>query len=136
MIGGYLRVAPTYEWAEVPCRITRSAVVAYHPVPNVPARYRLEVAYEYTFDGRSFEGTRFHSRERMTNSREKAESWQQAYPADSGSVCYVNPENPQEALLRRDSRAMLYTIWFPGLFLVGGLVMTWRALFARQPDPA
>jgi hypothetical protein len=40
----------------------------------------------------------------------------------------VNPALPAEAVLEHASRAALYSIWFPLLFVVGGLGMLRGAL--------
>ena len=135
MGAAFLRVNRTYAWPAVPCLVTRSEVVAFQPVPNVPSRYRLEVEYSYESSGRAFQGRQVGSRVRSTPERAEAEEWRSRYPVGGEAVCYVDPADPGRALLERDSRAMLYTIWFPGLFLVGGLVMAGRALRCRRGPP-
>ena len=132
MGAAYLRVNRTYAWPAVRCLVTRSEVVAFEPVPGVAPRYRLEVEYSYERDGRAFQGRRVGSRTRATPERAEAEEWRGRYAVGAEAVCYVDPADPAQALLERDSRAMLYTIWFPGLFLAGGLVMAGRALRCRR----
>jgi hypothetical protein len=41
---------------------------------------------------------------------------------------YVNPDDPTEALLEHETKAPGYSIWFPAWFLVGGLMVFFRAL--------
>ena len=55
------------------------------------------------------------------------------YPAGKTTTCRVNPNNPDFAVLKPDSLAPGYSIWFPGLFVIGGLGITFRALSAHPP---
>jgi hypothetical protein len=51
------------------------------------------------------------------------------FEADPNRVCYVNPDNPSEAVLKRGFHAKLLLALLPLLFLligVGGLIGTWR----------
>jgi hypothetical protein len=50
-------------------------------------------------------------------------------------VCFVNPADPSFAILEKDSKAVIYTIWFPGLFVVGGLGMAVQALRKKSGTP-
>lgn len=53
------------------------------------------------------------------------------YPVGLDTTCYVNPTNPEQTVLRHDTRAALYSIWFPLLFVFGGLGMAWNAMKRR-----
>ncbi len=128
MASAYLRIKATHEWPEVPCLITRSHIVEFQPVPNVSPRYRLDVEFFYEFEGQSLQSNLLRSRERTTTKRDQAEQWQARFPAGSEAICHVNPDDPSHAVLELESLAVGYTIWFPGLFVVGGLGMAWRAL--------
>ena len=43
-------------------------------------------------------------------------------------MAYVNPSDPDFAVLKPDTKAAGYSIWFPLLFVVGGLGITVRAI--------
>ena len=43
------------------------------------------------------------------------------YSKNAEVNCWVNPENPNQVLLKHGTLAPLYTIWFPGLFVIAGL---------------
>jgi hypothetical protein len=45
--------------------------------------------------------------------------------------CRVNPADPAVAVLRIDSRAPGYSLWFPALFVVGGVGIVVGALRRR-----
>jgi hypothetical protein len=46
-------------------------------------------------------------------------------------ICYVDPKSPDRAVLKRDTKAALYSIWFPCLFVIGGAGMILSALFRK-----
>jgi hypothetical protein len=43
-------------------------------------------------------------------------------------AAFVNPHDPTEVLIEHETKAPGYSIWFPALFLLGGLVVFFRAL--------
>lgn len=51
----------------------------------------------------------------------KAQRIVERYPVGSEDTCWVNPQNPKQTVLKHNSKAVLYTIWFPGLFVIAGL---------------
>jgi hypothetical protein len=67
-----------------------------------------------------------------TSKRELAENRAAEYPPGKTATCRVDPNNPDFAVLRPDSLAPGYSIWFPSLFVIGGLGIAVRALRARQ----
>ncbi len=124
----YTRAAETRSWAETPCVIVGSRVVSERPTPNSNMAHRAEIRYAYEFGGQSRTGTRVKRVEGATAHEERARAVVADYPPGARTVCHVNPDNPEEAILRHGSRAALYSIWFPLLFVAGGIGMTWNAL--------
>ena len=122
----------TRSWPATPCLMTKSEVVEFQPVPGVKPSYRLDVEYFYEVDGVTHRGTMVRSRVRTTNDRARAASWRDQFPAGSKSICYPDPANPASAVLERESLAVGYAMFFPALFVIGGAVMTLRAL--RSPS--
>ncbi|MCB1234573.1 MAG: DUF3592 domain-containing protein [Verrucomicrobiae bacterium] len=119
----------THGWPETPCEILVSTVeragVSQHGAPL----FRFEVRYRYEWGGKSRLGDRVRRAKSIESAdRDRTGSWQRRYPVGSRAVCYVNPDDPAEAVLRRDTRAALYSIWFPALFVVGGLGIAWRGV--------
>lgn len=127
----YQRAMETRAWREAPCEITSSLVLSERPTPHSPMAYRAAVHYRYALGGKAFTGSRVRRVEGPTPHREKAEAIVAAFPPGSTRTCFVNPARPEEAILEHASKAALYALWFPLLFVVGGGVMTWRALVAR-----
>ncbi len=53
------------------------------------------------------------------------------YAVGTETVCWLDPDLPEMVVLKKDSKAALYTIWFPFLFIVGAVGMIYSALFRR-----
>jgi hypothetical protein len=49
-------------------------------------------------------------------------------------MAFVNPAEPDFAVLKPDTKATGYSIWFPLLFVVGGLGIAGRAI-VKQARP-
>lgn len=129
----YEKAQITRHWSQVPCRIVSSRVVSERPTPHSDPAHRVEVRYEYDFKGVKHAGTRIRQVEAApTLHLENAQQKQQNYPPGSEQTCFVNPASPDEAVLEHASRAALYSIWFPLLFVLGGFGML-RGALRRTP---
>lgn len=131
----YLRAREMTQWPQVPCLILRSEVAEHRLGGTVPPQYKFSVLYRYEFNGQDYECDRFALRGSMPRSEPSAaEELVQQYPLGSRQQCWVNPQQPQMALLQLDSRAAGYSLWFPGLFFIGGLGMIIGAWKKPAPD--
>jgi len=120
----YLRAREMASWPKVPCLILRSEVSQRRIAENVSPDYRFAVLYRYESEGRDYESTRSSLRGSMPRSEvESIEALVQQFTLGSTQSCWVNPRDPAVALLKLDSRAAGYSLWFPGLFFLGGLGM-------------
>ena len=120
-------------WPAVECVILNSEVEERQNDPISPTEYRHQVVYGYERDGQPYTSERMSLRgSRWTSHRGRAEQQVEAYPAGTNAICYLQPNKPEFAVLERDSLAPGYSIWFPGLFLVGGLVISIRSLGRRS----
>jgi hypothetical protein len=129
---GAQRAKQTRSWEETACIIVKSQVDEGRPTPNSPVQYLAVVEYEYTFGGTTRRGNRIKRVEGPTSHRGRAEEKVADYPTGNSAVCWVNPHAPDEVILRHDSMAPLYTIWFPGLFVIGGAGIALGALMGMR----
>jgi len=124
----YSRALATREWNETDCLIIKSKIVE-RSQQHVTTEYSWDVEYLYDFEGESYSGNLYTLRGSKWNSYQKsAFALMKQYPLDDKAVCFVNPAVPSEAILKHDSKAAGYSIWFPMLFVVGGLGITVSAL--------
>jgi hypothetical protein len=124
------RAAAVDEWPQADAVIIHSEVARRQVDPNLPPEFRFEVFYAYEWDGEGYESDRYRLRgASWTKSRAAAEELVSRYGVGDVHPARVNPEAPDEAVLVGESRAPGYSIWFPLIFVVGGLgivVGAWR----------
>jgi hypothetical protein len=135
---GYLRARETLNWPTYPAKVIQSTIAEHQIGPKVPVEFSHDLIYRYQVDGQTYYGDRVKRRENPHfKERAKVEAWIREWPEGSEVAAIVNPDDPGEALLEHETRAPGYSIWFPGLFLVGGLVIFGRALAGlvrRKPE--
>lgn len=117
----YKQASETREWVETPCLVIRSKV-SERSSEHISKEYSWNVEYLYEYEGKSYP-SKFHTPRRAKWSSRKGdvEELIKKYPVDQKAVCFVNPEVPSQAILEHDSKAAGYSIWFPMLFVIGGL---------------
>jgi hypothetical protein len=125
------RAEETRRWVETPCRIISSQVVSDRPTPHSNLTYKAEVRYSFTFQEQSHTGQKVKRVDSASQHEDNARKKLEEFPVGKETVCFVNPAQPNQTVLKHDSRAPLYSIWFPLLFVVGGLGMAWNALKRR-----
>ena len=57
------------------------------------------------------------------------------FPPGTETIAWVNPANPAETVLIRDKRTAIYSIWFPCLFVIGGLGIAASSLARNLSSP-
>jgi hypothetical protein len=124
MWNSYQRAAVTYQWTETPCQIVESKIEEERVNLSSPVQYVPYISYSYLEDDTAVIGAGI-KRVPGLKFKEKAmaEELVNQYPAGRGAKCYVNPADPKEVILVRETKAALYSIWFPLLFVIGGLGM-------------
>ncbi|MEI6537275.1 MAG: DUF3592 domain-containing protein [Verrucomicrobiaceae bacterium] len=125
----YLRAEETRHWTPTPCLITFSDLLTEHVTPNSPITYRAGIRYRYTFGGAIHESSHIARVDGPSSDRAKTVALCEKYPPGRETTCFVNPAKPDFAVLEHATRAALYSIWFPCLFVVGGagmMISAWR----------
>lgn len=123
-------------WPEVPCEVLESRV-ATHPGDD-GATYCVEVRYRYTVDGRDYTSDRYHFFVGSTSGYEGKARVVEGLPPGARTVCFVDPDDPSEAVLERGFTVEYLWVLFPLVFVAvgaGGMIMTWigtRRLTARR----
>jgi len=133
MARSFLRAYEMRNWPEVPCVILSSEMEERRNDPNSPVEFRQSVSFAYTWEGVGHTGDRITLRGNPWSSKpnlieKRAAEW----PLGKKTTCRVDPRNPDFAVLKPDSLAPGYSIWFPSLFVVGGCVIATRAAFPRS----
>ena len=98
----FLPVYRTYQarkWVETPCTIT-SANVETHDGDDGDT-YSIEVSFRYQFDGQEYGGNRYDFSIGSTSGRSGKQKIVTDLRRNRESLCFVNPDQPSESVLRR-----------------------------------
>ncbi|MCA9176929.1 MAG: DUF3592 domain-containing protein [Planctomycetales bacterium] len=127
-------------WIETPCVILEAEVTeGYSGTAGKNAGpgsydYGLRVRYRYDFEGQEYVSSRFA----VTEVSDSREQWRrevaESIPPGANTVCFVNPDDPEEAALSREFHANYRVALVPAAFLLLGLLGTVCMLMARAPD--
>jgi hypothetical protein len=130
----FLRAREMRSWPEVPCVVLTSELEQRIHDPQSAPEFRHNISFGYEWQGERLTGDHYTLRgSQWSSKRELADKRLAEYPTGTHSTCRVNPANPEFAVLKPDSLAPGYSIWFPGIFVVGGLGIAIRALCAGKP---
>ena len=126
------RAEETRRWTPTPAHILSSQVIPHQESPSSSRKYRIEVRYRYEVGGKSYISDRIRRVDGPKGNRDDAEALREQFTPGQSLTCYVRPDDPAFAILRHTTRAALYTLWFPLLFVFGGLRITWGAVRAMR----
>lgn len=129
-------------WEEIPCTIQESRVE--RPAP--PKRginksdgraTRVGVIFSYTIGGRKYNSSRYDFLGAYkTGERDEQEAFVARSPKGTRTLCWVNPENPREAVLKRDFSADYLVGSLFSLFILGGFTGVSWSLYHMFGGPA
>lgn len=132
----YQKAKAMHAWIETPATVVLSEVQDWKSTEYTIVEFKPVVRYRYEFEGEIYESDQFKIADGPTGDPEKANQRIEPYPVGSTVTAYVNPDEPTTAVLKRNTRAGLYTIWFPLLFVAGGLGMTITSLLPDRKRSA
>jgi hypothetical protein len=115
-------------WLPVQALVLSSEVVPWQFNEFSQTHYQPRIRYRYESGGAIRESERIRRVAIRSAHPEKAASWVDRFPAGALVTAWVDPATPDFAVLKRDSKAALYSIWFPALFVAGGFGIIWTAL--------
>lgn len=117
----YQRAAAMHSWPQVEAMVLSSGIEERQHDEFSPLEYRLEILYGYEWKGKGMTSGRLTARGNpFSNKRGAAEKQLEKYPAGKKIVAFVSPVDPAYTVLKPDSKAPGYSIWFPLLFVLGG----------------
>lgn len=132
IIRSYLRSSETRRWPEMECVIISSTISERRVDPNGPVEYQPQFLYGFEWNGIRRTGNKLSLRgSPWSGNRTVAEQLTAKYPEKMKTTCYIDSHNPDNSILKPDSIATLYSLWFPGIFLIGGLIISAKSLRAK-----
>ena len=124
----FQRARAVEHWPVVPCVILESGTEERQIDPNGPVERRFDVSFGYEWDKQLYKSKLVKLRgSGWSSGTQITEAYIKRYPEGSNQECHVNPEDPEIAVLEKESKAAGYSLWFPGIFVVGGIGMVFGA---------
>jgi hypothetical protein len=120
LVQGYGRAVETREWTKVAMKITKSEMFS-RKIDSGPPEHKAIVEYAFDLNGKQLTGSGIKRTEGYTKHETKAQRIVDRYPIGMAGTAWVNPEDPKQTVLKHNTKAVLYTVWFPGLFVIAGL---------------
>lgn len=116
-------------WPQSEALIMLSEVEERQIGPDVLPDYRFKIFYGYEAQGKAYTSSLWALRgSPWSSERDGAEALVAKYPVNAKVRCSYNPQQPEMAVLKTESKAVGYAIWFPGIFVVGGIGIMLRVV--------
>jgi len=120
-------------WPQADALVMVSEIEERQIGPEVARDYRFKVLFGYEAQGRALTSSLWTLRGTPWSSApERAEALAARYPVGSRVTCIYDPRQPQVAVLKAETKAVGYAIWFPGIFVVGGLGIMLRVVLGGR----
>ena len=119
-------------WEQAPAVIQKSYVHSYRGSKG-KWHYRLELSYGYLYKGKQYKSNRYDYFADHIDSQSSLRKITRNYPVGKGTICYVNPENPSQAVLSKEFLpAVLFPLIFVNLFPLAGFIMLFFGIRLRK----
>lgn len=133
LLKSYLRALDVAKWPQTSCKIIQSEVIQLKRVPHAPIEYNHKIRYQYLWNDHEFLGDRITLRENPWSTKPEAiEKLARKFPLGATLTCHVNPQSPSLAVITPESKAPGYTLWFPLIFVIGGLGIIYSHTFQKK----
>jgi hypothetical protein len=120
----------TWTWRRTECDIIQSSVRETNQRGRSTGDFSLALQYRYRFGDREFSSDSPTVKPRSFSDYGQAARLSQAYPEGARRICYVNPNEPSQAVVQRGSLAFPLLVLFPMIFVaigVIGIYSVWRS---------
>lgn len=114
------QVVAARSWTAVPCRIT-SSIVSSH-TDSDGTNYSADIVYSYVYNGQSYNSGRYSFGNQLRGKYNGRMNLVARYPTGSLSTCYVNPSDPESAVLERGFTPDIWVGLFSLPFLLFGTI--------------
>lgn len=132
LVRSYQHAKESRSWPQVEALVLHSEIDE-RLFTGSPREYRLNLLYGYSFEGGEESSNQYSPRgSKWTKDESSVEKLRDTYPVGSTHPVWVNPAAPEIAILKHDTKAAGYTLWFTALFIIGGLGMIWGVLRKKE----
>ena len=125
----YERASAMQDWPQVDGLVLSSEVEESKHDEFSPMEYSLKILYGYEWQGEAKTGDQYSARGSLrSKDPSRAADLVKKFPVGKVISVYVSPDDSNNTVLKPDSKAAGYSIWFPLLFVVGGMGIAIKAL--------
>lgn len=118
-------------WVETPCTVISSKVLSSYS--DGSSTYRPHIEYQYVFDKVSYRSQQYDAFGSWYSSgRSGKQAIVDRYPPGSTSICYVNPFDPNRAILNRNYSWQILWGIIPMVFILVGGGGMYGACFSKN----
>src|SRR5262249_40673651 len=103
------------------CKVVRSAVREHFSSPR--AAFTVDVLYAYTVSGRRYQSDRFELFPATSTAFVSRQRIADQYVPGAPLPCFVNPDDPSDAVLNRGASAYFLLGLVPLILLPGGILL-------------
>ena len=122
-------------WIETPCKVIWSRVITHEGDDG--DTYSVDIFYEYEAGGELQRSNRYSFVGGSSSGRSSKQAIVRQYSARSQQVCYVDPDDPLEAVLKPQLGASIFLVIIPAIFaLIGGAGLSAMLLHGRKESRA
>lgn len=114
-----MKVMAAQTWTPVPCMVIDSHVEESSDSDGTT--YKAVVTSSYSYQGRDYHAARYDFTNFLSSGYDGKAAVVARYPVGTWAECYVNPEDPSEAVLSRSPSARYLVGLFGLLFMLPGL---------------
>ncbi|HPD46313.1 MAG TPA: DUF3592 domain-containing protein [Anaerohalosphaeraceae bacterium] len=117
-------------WVETPCTILSANVKSHSSSDGTT--YSVDITYEYRFGNRTYTSDRYNFMGGSSSGRSGKQEVVDRYRKAKNPVCYVDPHNPQSAVLVRKVQPVMLWGLFPVIFILVGVAGVTATLRGRR----
>ncbi len=110
-------------WVETPCKVLSAQVKSHRDSDGTT--YSIDISYQYEFNGKTFTSDRYNFMGGSSSGRSGKQAVVDKYRKAKNPVCFVNPDNPGQAVLVRGFQLTMLFGLIPLVFVavgIGGIV--------------
>jgi len=111
-----LKLQDAENWPAVPCVIVSSQVESHDS--DEGTTYSVDILFRYTVEGKEYRSDTYDVSLGSSSGRQGKQAIVNAHPVGMKTTCFVNPDDPTDAIISREAPG---TIWF-GLFSLAFIV--------------
>ena len=131
IVGPALGALRARSWVAADCEVVRSAVETHSGDDG--DTYSVEILYRYRHRGREYHSDRYHFFTGSSSGYEGKARVVESYPAGRRFTCWVDPDDPGEAVIERGLGGEAWIALLPLVFvLAGGAGVVWAIAGGRR----